>query len=104
MHFPPSLPILVYGDNESALLFAREARVTQENRHIDLKYCIMSNLYHSGFVDYQYIPSAENLADIGTKSMLADSTYELLRDRLVTPREPTGPNQPESQTSALTGT
>ena len=88
MHFPPSLPLTVYGDNESALLFAKHARVTQENRHVDLKYCILSELYLSGFVDFKYIPSAENLADIGTKAMVADSTYELLRDRCVTPREP----------------
>ena len=88
MHFPPTLPLTVYGDNESALLFAKHARVTQENRHVDLKYCILSELFRSGFVDFKYIPSAENLADIGTKAMVADSTFELLRDRIVTPREP----------------
>ena len=63
-------------------------RITQENRHVDLKYCILAELYSTGFVDYQYVQSSENLADIGTKAQTADSTFELLRDRMVTSKEP----------------
>jgi hypothetical protein len=39
---PPKLPLLIYGDNQSANKFGLTARWTQENRHLDVKYMVLA--------------------------------------------------------------
>ena len=86
--FPPQLPLVVYGDNESALLFAKHARTTQDNRHIDVKYCILSAEYNAGFIDFRYVMSKANVADLGTKAQKCPMHYEFLASTCTAKRLP----------------
>jgi len=85
--FPPKLPLLIYGDNNSAILFARNARITQENRHMDVKYCILASEYNRGFVDFKHIKTQSNIADIGTKAQNSPSHFEFLAKQCTAPRD-----------------
>ena len=63
------LPIVLYCDNNPAIQTCQRARVTEQNKHIKPKYFFVVQLVEKGIVDIQHVPSAEQIADILTKSL-----------------------------------
>jgi hypothetical protein len=83
MGFPQVGPTKIYCDNDAAVQFATEMRITQENKHVDIKYMGTKMLQDRGIIDIQYKSTYANMADIGTKAMKDIGQFELLRDHIV---------------------
>ena len=81
---PPKLPLLIYGDNQSANKFGLTARWTKENRHLDVKYMVLAAECEKGFIDIKYVPSQANVADVGTKAQKCPLHFEFLVSHLCT--------------------
>ena len=83
MGFPQSVPTIIYSDNEAAKQFSVVGRITQENKHVDIKYMATKQLNDAGIIDVRYCHTSMNLADIGTKAMKDVPQYQLLRSHSV---------------------
>ena len=68
-------------DNTSALKLIKNPEFHQRNKHIDVRYHFIRDLYNKGEIDVKYIESKEQLADILTKA-LPKPRFEYLRQRL----------------------
>jgi hypothetical protein len=67
MGFPHNGPCIMYCDNSAAQQLAETGRLTQANRHTNVKYhAIRWSILHKT-IEIQHVPSKNNLADIGTK-------------------------------------
>ena len=74
---------LVYGDNQSAQALSKNGIKSERTKHIAIKYAFIHDEVSKGRVRLQWVPSAEQLADILTKA-LARPLHEKLRDQLMT--------------------
>ena len=83
MGFPQREPTIVYCDNSTAVQFATTARITQENKHVDIKYMATKHCVDRGLVHIWYKRTHANVADIGTRAMKDAGQFQLLRDHLV---------------------
>jgi hypothetical protein len=63
--------IELYIDNQSTISIIAGSRINQRTKHIDLKYMKIRELFHEGKLLVKYIPTEDNIADIGTKSLNA---------------------------------
>jgi hypothetical protein len=73
---------LIYGDNQSAQELSKNDIKSERTKHIDIKYHYIHDEVKSGRVRLQWIPTAEQLADILTKS-LAGPLHSHLRKQLL---------------------
>lgn len=78
----PDAP-LVYGDNQSTQTLSKNGIKSERTKHIAIKYAFIHDEVSSGRVRLQWVPSAEQLADILTKP-LARPLHERLRAQLMT--------------------
>ena len=81
--FPQTHPTIIYCDNDGAVLFGTKCRITQLNKHIDIKYMVIKWLKEQGVIDPRWIPSKCNIADIGTKIIQCVALFQLLRDSML---------------------
>jgi len=63
--------IELYIDNQSTISIIAGSRINQRTKHIDLKYMKIRELFHEGKLLVKHIPTEDNIADIGTKSLNA---------------------------------
>jgi hypothetical protein len=78
----PDAP-LIYGDNQSTQTLTKNGIKSERTKHIAIKYAFIHDEVSSGRVQLQWVPSAEQLADILTKP-LARPLHEKLRTQLMT--------------------
>ena len=78
---PHAVPIL-YGDSQSAIAAASNGVRTERSKHIDIKYRFITDVIESGRQTLQWVPTAEQQADILTKALAAPQ-YEKLRETLM---------------------
>jgi hypothetical protein len=65
--YPHNGPCIMYCDNTAAQQLAETGRLTQANRHTNVKYhAIRWSIIHKK-IEIRHVPSKNNLADIGTK-------------------------------------
>jgi Reverse transcriptase (RNA-dependent DNA polymerase) len=83
MGLEQSSPPLIYGDNQSALSLSKNGIKSERTKHVAIKYAYIHDEVSHDRVRLQWVPSAEQLADILTKS-LARQLHERLRDQLMT--------------------
>jgi hypothetical protein len=74
---------LIYGDNQSTQALSKNGIKSERTKHVAIKYAFIHDEVSNGRVRLQWVPSAEQLADILTKP-LAQPLHERLRDQLMT--------------------
>ena len=62
------LPIVIHCDNQAALALSKNPDY-QNNKHADLKYYYITDARLSGLLDFQYIHTKDQLADVFTKPL-----------------------------------
>jgi len=62
-----SLPTTIYTDSESALKHVKNNVKHARTKHIDTRFHYVREVYTSGQIDLQHVPSSEQAADIFTK-------------------------------------
>ena len=70
-------PIL-FCDNTATIQFCKHQAENVKNRHIDVKYKFVRELYDENWFDIKYVNTKENLADILTKA-LTKEVFQRLR-------------------------
>jgi hypothetical protein len=73
-----SFPKLIKGDNRGAIALTKNTRDHGKVKHIDIRHHYIRELLESGEISVEYVPSAENLADLFTKPLPRDLHHRLL--------------------------
>jgi hypothetical protein len=79
----PSTASTIYGDNQSTIAVSKNGVKSQRTKHVDVKYHFVTDCIESEQVKIQWIPTAEQQADIFTKA-LHTPTFMKLRACLMT--------------------
>lgn len=66
-----SSPIKYFEDNQSTIRVAEDERGVGRLKHVDVKHMFVRNEIQQGRVVLEYVPTAEQLADIMTKGLPA---------------------------------
>eukprot|EP00253_Pinus_taeda_P001706 PITA_01706 len=74
-------PIVIWCDNQSTLKFCRDPVQRQRTKHIEIHMHYIRDSVHDRVIDLQFCPSAEQTADIFTKTF-TEQKFRSLRDRL----------------------
>jgi hypothetical protein len=74
---PP--PISIKCDNQEAIKLIKSGVVKAKTKHIDIKYHHSHDEDKRGTIDFSYIESKENIADILTKPLSAPRHLELIK-------------------------
>lgn len=69
--FPKSADeaVIIYEDNQSAIKLAENPIHTNRSKHIDVRYHVIREYVKNNVITLQYLPTAEMIADIMTKSL-----------------------------------
>src|SRR6266540_1654107 len=76
-----AMPGVVKGDSQGAIALAKTTKDHGKVKHIDIHHHYLRELVKSELVIFEQIPSADNLADLFTKSLARDHHHRFL-DRL----------------------
>ena len=79
--FPPDSPTFLWCDNQSDIHISRNPFEHQQTKHIELHIDFIRHLIQDGALSLEYIPTAEQVADIFTK-LFASPWYLQLRSML----------------------
>eukprot|EP00253_Pinus_taeda_P023445 PITA_23445 len=74
-------PIVIWCDNQSTFKVCRDPVQRQRTKHIEIHMHYIRDLVHDRVIDLQFCPSAEQTADIFTKTF-TEQKFRSLRDRL----------------------
>eukprot|EP00253_Pinus_taeda_P011769 PITA_11769 len=74
-------PIVIWCDTQSTLKFCRDPIQRQQTKHIEIHMHYIRDLVHDRVSDLQFCPSAEQTADIFTKTF-TEQKFRSLRDHL----------------------
>ena len=66
---PAGMTMQMRGDNQSALKMAMEGSDNSRSKHINIRYHFLKDLVEQRVLEVQYVPTAENIADILTKPL-----------------------------------
>jgi hypothetical protein len=83
--FQMSGPPILYCDNSASEQLAKTGRITQSNKHTNVKYHSIRYLIDKGTIELHHVPSKRNLADIGTKLFADPKQFRTYVDMLTTP-------------------
>ena len=73
-----TLPGLIKGDNRGAIALTKNTKNHGKVKHIDIRHHYIRDLLLSGSVSIDQVPSADNLADLFTKSLPCDHHHRIL--------------------------
>jgi hypothetical protein len=73
-----SRPGLIKGDNRGAIALTKNTKDHGKVKHIDIRHHYIRDLLQAGIISIEQVPSADNLADIFTKSLARDHHHRLL--------------------------
>jgi hypothetical protein len=73
-----TLPGLIKGDNRGAIALTKNTKDHGKVKHIDIRHHYIRDLLESNQIALEYVPSAENLADLFTKPLSRDLHHRLL--------------------------
>lgn len=69
--------MLIYADNNGAISNTQNYKNHRRTKHIDIRYHFVKERVANGDITFEYIPSAENLANILTKPLARDTVIQL---------------------------
>ena len=69
-------------DNKAAIAFSDNSAFKTKLKHIDVRQEWVKTLRNKNIIETTHVPSKDNLADLFTKILDAD-TFESLRDRMM---------------------
>jgi hypothetical protein len=76
--------IKIFEDNESAIRIAAHSPILKGySKFIDIKYKILNLHYENNEIEFQYIPSSNQIADVLTKPITDKNTLKRLKDKLL---------------------
>ena len=78
MRMPQALPVVVYEDNQSAIKLAANMQFQRRTRHIRVRYHFIRECISAGLVKLEWIPTADQLADVLTKNVEAATQSRFL--------------------------
>jgi len=61
-------PVNIYNDNQGAIALVKNPVKHSRSKHIDIRYHFIREYYQSNKINLQYVQSADNFADMFTKS------------------------------------
>jgi hypothetical protein len=73
---------VLYGDNQSAIATAKNGVRSERTKHIDIRYHFITDVIERGRMRMQWIPTAQQQADILTKALHVQP-FELLRKKIM---------------------
>ena len=73
-----STPGLIRGDNRGAIALTKNTKDHSKVKHIDIRHHYIRELLQSGIIKFEQVSSADNLADLFTKSLPRDHHHQLL--------------------------
>jgi hypothetical protein len=76
------MPLCVHNDNQSAIAISKNDVLHHRLRHIDIKHHFVRDLIENKKLVIQWIPTADQVADILTKSMKGQ-VFSKFRDRII---------------------
>src|SRR6202012_5074213 len=74
-------PTKIYEDNQASISIAQDPKEHKRMKHIDIKYNFLRDIIATEYIELEYIPSTNQLADIMTKA-LPIKTFQRLRQAL----------------------
>ncbi len=72
-------PIIIYEDNQSTIMFANNPIQSERTKHIEVKYHYIRERVAEGKIKVKYVPTADQVADIFTKSLCRVQHEKLTR-------------------------
>ena len=70
---------MIYFDNQATLAFVKNPEYHKRTKHINMKYYAIRTYYKDHLLDFKYIHTSEQLADIFTKPLPQDTFEHLHR-------------------------
>ena len=62
-------PCKNFCDNIGAISWFKDEVIAESSKHVQVRYFYVKNCVSKGILDYVYVPSSENIADISTKGL-----------------------------------
>jgi hypothetical protein len=62
-------PCKIFCDNIRAISWSKDEVVAESSKHVQIRYFYVKNCVSKGILNYVYVPSSENVADILTKGL-----------------------------------
>jgi len=75
---PPSTPILLYADNQSAVQLVKNNRFHERTKHIDTKYHHVRDTLAQGLITIEHVGTSDMTADILTKALVRETHWKHL--------------------------
>ena len=72
------VPGIIKGDNRGAIALTKNTRDHGKVKHIDIRHHYIRELVQSGTITMEQVASADNLADLFTKTLPRDHHHRLL--------------------------
>lgn len=72
LNFSLTLPVVLHCDNQGAIQLVKNPVYHKRTKHVDLKYFFVRELWERLEVDYVYINTAAQLADLFTRPLPHD--------------------------------
>ena len=79
------LPVDVRIDNVGAMFMSENVTSAPRTRHMDARYWWITDLQESGLIKVSFVPTKDNLSDIGTKNVTGD-VFDRIRPELMVER------------------
>lgn len=73
-------PCKILCDNIGAISWSKDEVVAEGSKHVQVRYFYVKNCVSKGILDYVYVPSSENIADILTKGLSRIKTQYFTKD------------------------
>jgi hypothetical protein len=84
MGLPQERPTTLFVDNKGAVELSRDRKSCHRSRHVDRRFFKVRELVFAGAIKVEYIPTAENPADLLTKALDQSTFYRHARTMLST--------------------
>jgi hypothetical protein len=78
MGLPQERPTTLFVDNKGAVELSRDRKSCHRSRHVDRRFFKVRELVFAGAIKVEYIPTAENPADLLTKALDQSTFYRLI--------------------------
>lgn len=72
-------PFVIRADNQGAINLSEKGLDADRPKHIDTSYCFLHHYVNKKKLSFEYVPSAENVADLFTKNLKATKTAQFVK-------------------------